>query len=121
MTMTEATIVEMIALCKERVETAKHTAVASNHYFLVSPGGTMVIWRKDDGVFLLTASRADTGYTFANFITAKRAARRWNEALTPQQKDAKCQVHACSHAQYLEYIITNGEKLLAMLQSRTQQ
>lgn len=117
----EAALAELIELCKVRIETAKATPIESDKFLLVSPKGTMVVFRKDDGLFMLTASRADTGHPWPSFNAAKRAANRWNATLTAEQKAASCQVHACSHAQYLEYVVTNGERLLATMQARATQ
>lgn len=119
MSVPQATIVQMIELCRERVELAKATK-PERKFYLVGHDHRLVVFRKDDGVFMLTASRADAGFPFDNFIVAKRAANRWNEALSVEQKAGGCVVHACSHAQYLEYIITHGEKLLATLNARMQ-
>lgn len=113
----QQTIANMIDICTAKVAAVK-TAQALGYngkFYLVIKDGQMVMVEGEGGIFRLNGSDASSGYQFETFGRAMKAAKRWNAALTPAQRQAGCLVTAVSHAQYLEYIEVACTRLINTL------
>lgn len=108
----------MIRSCDTLITEAQEAAKAPRpEFFLVAAQGQMVVMMDvlKQGIFRLTASSARSGYPFSTFARAKTAAEKWNRALTAEQIKYNCDVHAVSHAQYLDYIVQTATGVKATM------
>lgn len=116
MTTTAANIRDVLILMDKRLAAAKAELATTDlavdpEFYLMGGRNDMVVVKSTDNLFRLDAASHDKGYAFETFTKAKAAALRWNSALTPVQKAARCNVTPVSRKQYLEHIVTNLEEL----------
>jgi hypothetical protein len=117
MAFTSTNIKEVLDLMISRVAAAEvelgltDRRIAPSSYYLIGGRSDMVVVKSPDDLFRLDAVSPDKGYAFPTFGKAKQAADRWNRALDPAQKAARCNVTVVSRVQYLEHIVTHLEEL----------